>query len=177
MLISKFKGEKIEKLRYSSYRGSVRKLVIILILISLLLMPIILTGCREVGVNGVLYVYCYGDYYDPGIVKEFEDKTGITVVQDSYDTAEEMYHVISKNSTEYDVVCTSDYMIDKLRKEGLLLPLDKNNIKNIDNIDPIYMRKSREFDPENIYSVPHVAGVAGIASVSYTHSEPTRRPG
>lgn len=130
---------------------------------SLLAITFIFTSCRDRGMNGVVNVYCYGDYYDPAIVKEFEKETGIKVIQDSYDTAEEMYHVISNNSTDYDVVCTSDYMIDKLRKGGFLLPLNKDNIKNIDNIDPVYMRKSREFDPGNIYSVPHIAGVAGIA--------------
>lgn len=154
---------KKEKLRYFSGRNSILKIKLFLVLMSLFIIPLIFTSCRDIGVNGVVYVYCYGDYYDPEIVREFEDKTGITVIQDSYDTAEEMYHVISKNSTDYDAVCTSDYMIDKLRKEGYLAPLDKKNIKNIDNIDPVYMKKSCEFDPGNIYSVPHVAGVAGIA--------------
>lgn len=146
--------------RSQSLNGKLAKSLIIALL---LLIPLLLTACRNTGKNGVVYVYCYGDYYDPAIVKDFEKKTGITVVQDSYDTAEEMYHVISKNSTDYDVVCTSDYMIDRLRKENLLTSLDRQNIPNIENIDPTYMKKSEEFDPGNRYSVPHVAGVAGIA--------------
>lgn len=120
------------------------------------------TSCRSAGENGSVYVYSYGDYYDPEIVKEFEAKTGISVIQDSYDTAEEMYHVVKKSTAKYDVICTSDYMIDKLRKEELLSPLNKANIPNIANMDPIYMKKSEEFDPDNKFSIPHVAGVAGI---------------
>lgn len=129
----------------------------------LLLMLLLLSGCRDVGENGVVYVYSYGDYYDPAIVEKFEEQTGITVIQDTYDTAEEMYPVIKNNSAEYDVVCTSDYMIGKMISEGLLATLNKENITNLKNIDPVYMSKSEEFDPGNLYSVPHTFGVAGIA--------------
>lgn len=139
------------------------RLLIGFILLFIVFVAASLTGCRDIGENGVVYVYSYGDYFDPEIVRDFEDKTGISVIQDTYDTAEEMYPVISKNSTNYDVVCTSDYMIDKLRKEELLSPLDKTNIPNLKNMDPVYMTKSEEFDPGNKYSVPHVIGVAGIA--------------
>ena len=112
--------------------------------------------------KGEVKVYCYGDYYDPEIVADFEAKTGIKVIQDSYDTAEEMYPVIKNNSVEYDVVCTSDYMIQKMINEGLLQSVDKANIPMLENIDPVYLEKSKEFDPGNEYSVPHMVGVAGI---------------
>ena len=124
-----------------------------------------LTGCgggSGAGENGEVYVYCYGDYFDPEIIEDFEAKTGIKVVLDSYDTAEEMYPVIKNESVDYDVVCTSDYMIQKMINEDLLQPVDKNNIPNLENIDPLYLTKSEEFDPGNQYSVPHMVGVAGI---------------
>lgn len=120
-----------------------------------------MTACRS-GENGEVYVYCYGDYYDPEIVAEFEDETGIRVIQDTYDTAEEMYPVIKNESADYDVVCTSDYMIEKMIGEDMLLPIDYDNVPNIVNIDEAYMEKSEAFDPGNVYSVPHMVGIAGI---------------
>lgn len=150
-------------MKLSEIKSAHLRLDVIVALVIVFMISVALTGCRDIGENGVVYVYSYGDYFDPEIVREFEDKTGISVIQDTYDTAEEMYPVISKNSTNYDVVCTSDYMVDKLRKEELLAPLNKANIPNLKNMDPVYMAKSDEFDPGNTYSVPHVAGVAGIA--------------
>ena len=52
----------------------------------------LMSGCRS-GVNGEVYVYCYGDYFDPMILEDFEAETGIRVIPDYYDTAEEMYTV------------------------------------------------------------------------------------
>lgn len=109
-----------------------------------------------------VFVYSFGDYIDPDLVSEFEDKTGIEVVMDTFDTAEEMYPVISKGTVLYDVICTSDYMIQRLAEEGKLYQLNKGNIENISNIDEKYMKIAEEFDPGNKYSVPHTWGTLGI---------------
>ena len=119
----------------------------------ILLLLLTMTGCRS-GENGEVYVYSYGDYYDPEVVADFEADTGIRVIQDTYDTAEEMYPIIKNGSANYDVVCTSDYMISKMKGENLLQKLDKKNIRNIKNLDEDYMRKAEEYDPGNEYSVP-----------------------
>ncbi|MBQ0005051.1 MAG: spermidine/putrescine ABC transporter substrate-binding protein [Clostridiales bacterium] len=132
-------------------------------LLSLAMVSMIaLSSCRS-GVNGEIYIYCYGDYYDQEIIEEFEDETGIGVVQDSYDTAEELYTLLSNSNTSYDCICTSDYMIGKMIEEGMLSEIDFENVPAIKNIDPLIMEKSNEFDPGNKYSVPYQIGVAGIA--------------
>ena len=51
---------------------------------------VVLTGCRS-GASGEVYVYCYGDYFDPDVIEDFEEETGIRVIPDYFDTAEEMY--------------------------------------------------------------------------------------
>lgn len=124
-------------------------------------MLLICTGCRS-GENGEVYVYSYGDYFDQEVIASFEEETGIRVIQDTYDTAEEMYPVIEKGTVDYDVVVTSDYMIEKMIGNKMLLPLDKKNIPALKNIDSEYMKKSESFDPGNKYSVPYMVGVSGI---------------
>ena len=62
----------------------------------------------------------------------------------------------------YDVVCPSDYMIQKMIENDLLAEIDFDNIPNIDQIDPEYMERSKAFDPENKYSVPYTWGTVGI---------------
>ncbi|MBQ6389216.1 MAG: spermidine/putrescine ABC transporter substrate-binding protein [Mogibacterium sp.] len=134
---------------------------IALLLAGVLITMMIATGCRS-GENGEVYVYSYGDYFDPELIEDFQAETGIHVVLDTYDTAEEMYTVIENGATSYDAICTSDYMIQKMINNDMLAELDKSNIPELANIDDIYMEKSELFDPGNTYSVPYQAGVAGI---------------
>ena len=119
------------------------------------------TSCRS-GENGQVYVYCYGDYFDPMLIDRFEEETGIMVIPDYYDTAEEMYTVLENNATTYDCVCTSDYMIQRMIDAGMLGELNKSNIPELKNISEVYMKKSEIFDPGNKYSVPYQLGVSGI---------------
>lgn len=62
----------------------------------------------------------------------------------------------------YDVVCPSDYMIQRMRENDLLAEINWDNVPNIKNIDPTYMEQSQSFDPENKYSVPYCVGTVGI---------------
>ena len=114
------------------------------------------------GDAGELYVYNWGEYIDETVIDEFEEETGIKVVYDLYETNEEMYPVIEAGAVNYDVVCPSDYMIQKMRENDLLAELNFDNIPNIAQIDPAYMEMSQAFDPENKYSVPYCWGTVGI---------------
>ncbi len=111
---------------------------------------------------GELYVYNWGEYIDEDVITQFEDETGIKVVYDMFETNEEMYPVIEAGGVNYDVVCPSDYMIQKMRENDLLAELNFDNIPNVDQIDPAYMEMSTAFDPENKYSVPYCWGTVGI---------------
>ena len=53
-------------------------------------------------------------------------------------------------------------MIQKMVENGLLAEINFENVPNIRNIDPVYLEKSRAFDPENRYSVPYTWGTVGI---------------
>lgn len=112
--------------------------------------------------NGELYVYCFGDYFDPELVQEFEEKTGYKVTVDYFDTNEEMYPVIKNNSVQYDVICASDYMIEKLLSEDLLAELNYENIPNAVNITDNIKPFMEGFDPGMKHSVPFTWGTYGI---------------
>ena len=131
------------------------------VLMMLVSVTTLMSGCRS-GENGSVYVYCYGDYFDMTLLDKFEEETGILVIPDYFDTAEEMITVLENNATTYDCVCTSDYMIQRMISNDMLSELDMNNIPEIKNIGDVYMQKSESFDPGNRYSVPYQAGIAGI---------------
>ena len=121
------------------------------------------TYCHfAVPVSNELYVYNWGEYIDESVIEDFEKETGIHVVYDLFETNEEMYPVIEAGGVAYDVVCPSDYMIQKMIENDLLAEIDFDNIPNIDQIDPEYMERSKAFVPENKYSVPYTWGTVGI---------------
>ena len=113
-------------------------------------------GSSAEGKNGEVIVYNWGEYLDPETIRLFEDETGIKVIYDEFETNEVMFPKVEAGATEYDVICPSDYMIQKLLENDLLAELDFDNIPNAKaNIGKQYWEQSTEFDPENKYSVPY----------------------
>lgn len=124
-----------------------------------------LTGCGSSagGKNGKVIVYNWGEYIDPETIKMFEEETGIEVVYDEFETNEIMYPKVESGAAEYDVVCPSDYMIDKMIQNGLLQELNYDNIPNAKkNIGAQYYEQANDFDPGNKYAVPYCWGTVGI---------------
>ena len=120
-------------------------------------------GSSAEGKNGEVIVYNWGEYLDPETIRLFEDETGIKVIYDEFETNEVMFPKVEAGATEYDVICPSDYMIQKLLENDLLAELDFDNIPNAKaNIGKQYWEQSTEFDPENKYSVPYCWGTVGI---------------
>lgn len=107
-------------------------------------------------------VYNWGEYLDPEVITMFEEETGIDVIYEEFETNEIMYPKVQSGAIAYDVVCPSDYMIQKMLDNGLLAEINFDNVPNLKNIGQRYMDKSREFDPENKYSVPYCWGTVGI---------------
>ena len=107
-------------------------------------------------------VYNWGEYLDPEILTMFEEETGIDVVYEEFETNEILYPKISSGAIAYDVICPSDYMIQRMIKNDLLAEINFDNIPNIKNIGKEYMDQSRQFDSENKYSVPYCWGTVGI---------------
>lgn len=124
----------------------------------------LLTGCSSSkSENGEVYVYNWGEYIDPEVIEMFEEETGIKVVYDEYETNEIMYPKVSAGTSNYDLICPSDYMIQKMIDNDLLQEINFDNIPNAKaNIDPEYFEQSKGFDPENKYSVPYCWGTVGI---------------
>ncbi|MGN1205883.1 MAG: PotD/PotF family extracellular solute-binding protein [Eubacterium sp.] len=111
---------------------------------------------------GELYVYNWGEYFDPDALEMFEEETGIKVTYDEFETNEVMYPIVSNGAASYDLVCPSDYMIQRMISEDLLEEINFNNVPNIKYIDSKYMEASKDFDPENKFSVPYLWGTVGI---------------
>ncbi|WP_026663761.1 ABC transporter substrate-binding protein [Butyrivibrio sp. AE2015] len=136
------------------------------IFLSLTTLSTLISGCGVKNSasypNGKLYVYNWGEYIDEEVIKEFEDETGIDVIYDMFETNEIMFAKLAQDTSAYDVICPSDYMIQKLIENDMIQELNFDNIPNIVNIGDQYFESSKDFDPENKYSVPYCWGTVGI---------------
>lgn len=112
--------------------------------------------------NEKVVVYNWGEYLDPEVITMFEEETGIDVIYEEYETNEIMYPKVNSGAIAYDVVCPSDYMIQRMLENDLLAEINFDNIPNLKYIGEEYLESSREFDPENKYSVPYCWGTVGI---------------
>lgn len=124
-----------------------------------------LTGCGSSGKypNGKVYVLNWGEYIDDETIKMFEEETGIEVIYEEFETNETMYPKLEAGAANYDVVCPSDYMIQKMVDNDMLAELNWDNMPNATaNIGADYYKQSQAFDPENKYSVPYCWGTVGI---------------
>ena len=109
-----------------------------------------------------LTVLNYGKYFDEDTLKQFEAETGITVKYEEYEDPEEMYTKYKSGAIDYDVICTSEYIIGKLINEGEVNEIDYDSIENYSNIDPSIIEMSSSYDPEHKYTLPYFYGTVGI---------------
>lgn len=133
----------------------------ILLLIGMTAIFALFSGCGKDSPN-TLTVLNYGKYIEPEILDMFEEETGIKVEYEEYITPENMYTKYKAGAIDYDLLCTSDYMIEKLIGEGEVLELNYDNIPLVANLEQTYFDFSRSFDPENKYTMPYFFGTVGI---------------
>lgn len=132
------------------------------VLSGIILITGLFTGCAGKKPENSLTILNYGKYLDPEVLEQFEEETGIHVDYEEYITPENMYTKYKAGAIDYDLICTSDYMVEKLIKEGQVLEMDFDNIPLSENLDPAYFTFSKSFDPENKYSMPYFFGTVGI---------------
>ena len=120
--------------------------------------------------TATLNVLNWGDYIDPALLRQFEKETGIKVKYTTMTSNEEMIVKLSSADNIYDLCFPSDYVIEKLIAQDLLLPINKDNIPNLRNIDERFLNLS--FDPGNTYSAPYMWGTVGILYNTAKVTEP-----
>ena len=81
---------------------------------ALCVMGMLFAGCGKDYPNGEVVVYNWGEYINEDVIEMFEEEYGIEVVYDTFTENEDMYPIVSIGEVNYDVVCPSDYMINRM---------------------------------------------------------------
>lgn len=144
-----------------------RKLIVFGLIIAFAVSSLSACGDNSTTDNGgssknTLTVLNYGKYIDEGVLKQFEKETGIDIKYEEYESPEEMYTKYKAGAIDYDIICTSEYIIQKLISEGEVLEQDYSALSNYSNLDPDILKLAQSYDPENSYTVPYFYGTVGI---------------
>lgn len=140
---------------------------ILALTLTVLLVLSLFSGCTIKDGRITINVYNWGQYISEGddgcidVIAEFEKAyPSIRVNYVTFDSNETMYTKMTNGGITVDVIIPSDYMVDRLIQEDMLLPLNFDNIPNFEYVDEEW--KNPDYDRENLYSVPYSWGVVGI---------------
>ncbi|MBR2621092.1 MAG: ABC transporter substrate-binding protein, partial [Clostridia bacterium] len=146
-----------------------------LLLLTVTLLCLTLASCSK-GETKTLYVYNWGEYISDGsegtvdVNAAFEEYyfekygTRVSVNYSTYSSNEDMYAKLSSGASVYDVVVPSDYMIQRMVAEDMLLPLDLSLIPNYRYISDDFKGENVYYEDgsDTVYSVPYFYGMVGI---------------
>ena len=135
---------------------------------------LLLAGCSE-DREHILKVYNWADYIAEELIDEFEvwyeEQTGepVKIIYQTFDINETMLSKIELGHEDYDVVCPSDYIIERMLANDLLLPLERDFGETPDyigNVAPYIVEKFNQIEGNgknaNDYSVGYMWGTVGL---------------
>jgi spermidine/putrescine transport system substrate-binding protein len=110
-------------------------------------------------VDGDLLIYNWAQYMDPALKKEFSERYGVKVEEVNFDNLEAMV-IKMRSGAQYDLIFPSGEYVYRLRNEGLLAQIDRDRLRNSDNIAAFY--DSPWYDPNSEFSIPYTYYTTGI---------------
>jgi putrescine transport system substrate-binding protein len=121
-----------------------------------------LTLAVSVQAAPTVHIYNWSDYIGQTTLVDFEKATGIKPVYDVFDSNETLEGKLLAGRTGYDVVVPSNHFLGKQIKAGAFQKLDKSQLPNYSNLDPVLLKRLEQNDPGNLYAVPYLWGTNGI---------------
>ncbi|AZE51833.1 Putrescine ABC transporter putrescine-binding protein PotF [Pseudomonas chlororaphis] len=109
-----------------------------------------------------VHIYNWSDYIGQSTLADFEKATGIKPLYDVFDSNETLEGKLLAGRTGYDVVVPSNHFLGKQIKAGAFQKLDKAQLPDYSNLDPVLLKRLEKNDPGNQYAVPYLWGTNGI---------------
>jgi len=126
-------------------------------LFALLLCLMLVLPSFSLAEEKVLNILSWEGYVDADTLYNFEQETGIRVIWSPMDSIDNMLLKVTEGGgADYDLILSSDYSLDILRKQNLIQKLDLSKLSNYGNINPSFL--SQKYDPDNEYVIPYTAG-------------------
>lgn len=122
--------------------------------------------------NKTLRLYVWTDYIDKSVIKDFETQFGVTVIEENFPSNEVMISKLKAGGGGFDVIVPSDYMIQSMTQDNLLMKLPKEKIPNLTHLARRF--KEVSFDPSQEFTVPYMWGTTGFAYNSSKINNPPK---
>ncbi len=138
-------------------------------LIILCLVCVLTTSCKKEEIR-TIKIYNWVDYIDETVLDEFveyyKELTGETIgyVYDTFETNESMYNTVKTGKTDYDVICPSEYMIQKMIREDMLetFDLEKYNLDGYKKNASLYLQNLFKDNNLDMYAACYMWGTLGL---------------
>ena len=131
--------------------------------------PEVLEKIKKEG--GQLFIYNWEEYIHPNTIPRFEKEFDVKVTYDTFPGNEHLLAKLQAGGAPYDVVFPTHNFVPIHIGQGLLAPLNLENIPNLKNLTPRFLDTS--FDPGNKYSVPYLWGMTALGhNTKYTKDDP-----
>lgn len=104
----------------------------------------------------------FEEYYEKLHYEKYGEKINVQINYTTFASNEDLYAKLKSGASGYDVIVPSDYMIERLKADGLLQPLNLENIPNFENIEDQFKNPFYDSDPNVKYSAMYTYGIIGI---------------
>jgi spermidine/putrescine transport system substrate-binding protein len=143
----------------------------------LLMVSLFLGSCseNEKSRKKILKIYNWADYIDEDLLTEFpkwyKEQTGedVEIMYQVFDMPEVMYTKVALGKEDFDLVCPTQYIIERMLKYNMLLPIRQDFGKTgnfLGNISPFLLDRMDAFSVPGKkaadYMVPYMWGTSGI---------------
>jgi len=107
-------------------------------------------------------VYNWFDYIEENLLRKFEGETGLKLIYDVFDSNEVSELKMLTGGSGYDVVVSSGIFLNRQILTGAIQKLEMSNLPNHDNMWHAIEAHTRQYDPNNAYSINYMWGTIGI---------------
>jgi len=126
-----------------------------------IIVPLLLTASVSHAADSIR-IYNWADYIAPDTLSNFQAATGISTHSDVYDSNEMLDAKLMAGHSGYDIVVPSNHFMGHQIKAGALQKLDKSQLPNWQNLNPMLLKALQVNDPDNQYGFPYMWGTTGI---------------
>jgi spermidine/putrescine-binding protein len=116
-------------------------------------------SCEAGEIDGDLHLYAWPDYVPPELIAEFEQEHGIEILQDFYESNDELLAKLQSGAV-YDLVFPSDHMVTVLAEGGFLTQIQPEAAPGLSNLDARFADPA--YDPGGRHSVAYLWGTIGL---------------
>ena len=152
-----------------------KKFISILSVLALLMGLFTSCGRSDEERSKILKIYNWGDYIDEDVLTDFpkwyKEQTGeeVRIIYQVFDINEIMLTKIERGHEDFDLICPSEYILERMLRKNLLLPIDRNFGKTpdyINNVSPYIQEELNKLSQPGRkttdYVVPYMWGTAGL---------------